>query len=164
MNKSIVLSLLKTLYCLTGTVILLTGLTGCASSGSGSFSCPAPNTGMCSPVHSVDKMVSSGQIGQDNNVNTSNNTQSVAASQSAGAFDNFSTPYPASIITAGAPLRIQEQIMAVWITPYQDKQGNYHDASTLYTVIEKGQWAAHPVTETSNPDDIISEEESDHGS
>ncbi|NNM59377.1 MAG: type IV conjugative transfer system lipoprotein TraV [Legionellales bacterium] len=116
--------------------------TGCASTGSSNFSCPAPNTGMCKPIHDVDKMVSDGQLGQDG---TSTGKNGIKANQTAGAFDNFSTPYPASIITPGAPLRIQEQIMAVWVAPYQDKQGNYHDPSTLYSVIEPGRWVADPV-------------------
>ncbi|MFN7097384.1 MAG: type IV conjugative transfer system lipoprotein TraV, partial [Gammaproteobacteria bacterium] len=116
-------------------------LTGCASTGSSNFSCPSPNTGMCKPIHDVDKMVSQGQIGQDNSVISAN---AVSASQTAGAFNNFSTPYPSSVITPGAPLRVQEQVMAVWIAPYQDKQDNYHEPSTLYTVILPGQWAANP--------------------
>lgn len=126
-----------------GLVIVISVLfTGCASTGSGNFSCPAASTGMCKPIHDVDKMVSDGQLGQSGGAAGSG---SVSANQAAGAFDNFSTPYPASIITAGAPLRIQEQVMAVWVAPYQDKQGNYHDPSTLYTVIEPGHWVANPV-------------------
>lgn len=139
-------TLIKTSLFLSLTI----ALAGCASTGSSNFSCPAPNTGMCKPIHEVDKMVSNGELGQDNPSSTNANTMS--AQQTAGAFDNFSTPYPASIITPGAPLRIQEQVMALWVAPYQDKQGNYHDPSTLYTVIEPGRWAANPVTAVSGDD------------
>lgn len=106
-------------------------LTGCASAGSSTFTCPSPSTGMCSSVGTVDTMVKTGQL----NNNQSNNTVSAsnsASNTSTGDFGHFSTPFPDSVITPGAPLRIQEQVMPVWFAPYQDKQGNYHDAATMY--------------------------------
>lgn len=130
-------------------VSLVMLLVGCASAGSSTFSCPSPSTGMCSSVGTVDTMVKTGQL-------NNGTSQSDAATQTAsantgsgasGSFGNFSTPFPDSVITPGAPLRIQEQIMPVWIAPYQDKEGNYHDAATLYTIVHPGTWAGNPVPE-----------------
>ncbi len=39
------------------------------------------------------------------------------------------------------PLRIGEQVVKIWIAPYQDVQGNYHNESEIYTVVNKNQWA-----------------------
>ena len=39
------------------------------------------------------------------------------------------------------PLRVGEQVMKIWIAPYQDIQGNYHNESEIYTVVNKNQWA-----------------------
>lgn len=127
-------------------------LGGCASAGSSHFSCPNPQTGMCKPIHDVDKMVSQGQIGSTS-VTTVANTSAATNTGASGTFGNFSTPYPAALVTPGVPLRLQEQVMAVWLAPYQDKQGNYHEPSTLYTVIKPGQWAASPVTAVDGDDD-----------
>ena len=126
-----------------GLVLLLTG---CASAGSSTFTCLSPSTGMCSSVGTVDGMVKTGQL-NNNQGNNGASASSSAGATATGDFGNFSTPFPDSVITPGAPLRIQEQVMPVWFAPYQDKQGNYHDAATLYTIVHPGTWAGNPVPE-----------------
>ncbi len=32
--------------------------------------------------------------------------------------------------------------MRLWIAPYQDKQGNYFSANTVYHVIQPGHWSS----------------------
>jgi type IV conjugative transfer system lipoprotein TraV len=91
-------------------------------------------------------MVKTGQL-SNNQSNSTPGTSSPANSTATGDFGNFSTPFPDSVITPGAPLRIQEQVMPVWFAPYQDKQGNYHDAATMYTIVHPGTWAGSPVPE-----------------
>lgn len=136
-------------------VSLVMALVGCASAGSSTFSCPSPSTGMCSSVGTVDTMVKTGQLNNTSN-QSSANTQSASVNtgnDATGSFGNFSTPFPDSVITPGAPLRIQEQIMPIWIAPYQDKEGNYHDAATLYTIVHPGTWAGNPVPEVADVGD-----------
>jgi len=111
---------------------------------------------MCSSVGAVDGMVKTGQLTNSSN-KSSASTQAAGTntgSGAAGSFGNFSTPFPDSVIAPGAPLRIQEQIMPIWLAPYQDKEGNYHDATTVYTIVHPGIWAGNPVPEVddgSNP-------------
>lgn len=147
MHKTSRLTSTMGLRLLSASLVLL--LVGCASAGSSTFSCPSPSTGMCSSVGTVDTMVKTGQL---NNTSSQSGASTQTASASAngdatGSFGNFSTPFPDSVITPGEPLRIQEQVMPVWIAPYQDKEGNYHDAATLYTIVHPGTWAGNPVPE-----------------
>lgn len=120
------------------TAMLFAILTGCASTGSGSFSCPSPSAGQCKPIDEVDAMVSHGDIGHGTIAGSPRLT-------TAGNYGNFSTPYPAAVITPNAPLRLQEQVMAVWIAPFQDNDGNYHEPSTIYAVVTDGAWTGNPV-------------------
>ena len=127
------------------TVMLMMGLfvglslTGCASTTDSSFSCPSPSSGMCSSVTTVDKMVTSGQI----NTNQSQNLSSNGGSDN-NPWANFSTPYPVTVQDNSA-LRTQDKVMAVWIAPYEDETGNYHDGSNVFAVIEQGHWKTKPV-------------------
>lgn len=132
MNRIVIFSALFVL----GTTLL----SGCVNTNS-EFSCPAPKTGMCQSVRSVDNMVDSGQIHAD----TSRTTQRVSISTNTSiTWDNFSTPYAATI-HPGQPLRQQEIVMAVWMSPYEDSKGYYHDESTVYAVMIPSQWSTQPV-------------------
>ena len=37
--------------------------------------------------------------------------------------------------------RTPEQVMRLWIAPYQDSQGNYFSSTRVYHVIQPGQWS-----------------------
>ena len=121
------------------------GLTGCASNTVKDFSCPAPNTAMCKPVHDVDKMVDAGDVGDTMVAQDHQTTPSkVGQATSADIWGNFSTPY-ASTIQPGQPLRLRDTVMAVWIAPYEDSASLYHDASTVYAVMVPSRWSTKPV-------------------
>lgn len=120
-------------------------LSGCANTSS-EFSCPAPKTGMCQSVRNVDNMVDSGQI----RANTSSNIQQGGATTNTRiTWGNFSTPYAATL-HPGQPLRQQEIVMAVWMSPYEDSKGYYHDESTVYAVMIPSQWSTQPVKAVEN--------------
>ncbi|MCK9172177.1 MAG: type IV conjugative transfer system lipoprotein TraV [Desulfuromonas thiophila] len=38
------------------------------------------------------------------------------------------------------PIRTPEQVMEIWVAPWEDNQGSLHMASTIYTEIEKRRW------------------------
>ena len=44
----------------------------------------------------------------------------------------------------GQPVRYQDSIQKVWIFPYEDSAGNYHESSIVYTVIDSAHWVGHP--------------------
>ena len=38
-----------------------------------------------------------------------------------------------------------EKITPVWIAPYEDSVGNYHEINTIHTVTQPGYWVNHPI-------------------
>lgn len=47
----------------------------------------------------------------------------------------------------GQPVRQGDHIQQVMIFPYQDSEGNYHEASIIYTILKSAHWIDHPVIE-----------------
>lgn len=43
-------------------------------------------------------------------------------------------------IKPGDPLRSTEKVMRFWIAPWEDADGDYHDQSYVYLVLEHGRW------------------------
>ena len=61
-----------------------------------------------------------------------------------GSYGNFSTPYPITT-KSGEPIRTQEHVIGIWLAPFEDKMHNYHQATTIYTVIKPSGWIGEPV-------------------
>gem|GEM_PF-998803 len=47
----------------------------------------------------------------------------------------------------GEPLRYGETVQRVWVAPFEDKQGNYHQESEIFTVTNPGSWIGAPLKE-----------------
>ena len=45
--------------------------------------------------------------------------------------------------------RAREQPLRVWIAPYQDRDGNFHESSVVHTVVTPGYWQIQPNTTAS---------------
>jgi conjugal transfer pilus assembly protein TraV len=37
-------------------------------------------------------------------------------------------------------LALEQQVVAVWLAPYQDGEGNYHDSTKIYTTVAPNRW------------------------
>ena len=111
-------------------------VTGC-SSMNGSFDCPNKAGVNCKSLDQVNDMVDSGQVhGQSNEAAF---TGSAATSNEFGA-------YPASeIYHPGAPLRYGETVQRIWVAPFEDTDGNYHQDSLMYAIVKKGHWIGAPL-------------------
>jgi len=44
------------------------------------------------------------------------------------------------------PIRSNEKIQQIWIGPYEDTNGNYHEAAYVYAVVKKGRWIGNPIS------------------
>lgn len=55
--------------------------------------------------------------------------------------------YTNTVPDLGQPVRQGDHIQQVTIFPYQDTDGNYHEASIIYTILKSAHWIDHPVTE-----------------
>lgn len=44
------------------------------------------------------------------------------------------------VIRPGDPLRSGERVLRVWMAPWVDKDGDYHDQAYIYLVLDHGHW------------------------
>lgn len=108
-------------------------LSGCAGMN-GQFDCNASSGGRCAPMSQINKMADYGMFRE-------------AAPHKVTSFTgtkNQSYGYPINTF-AGAPIRNSENVQQIWIGPYEDASGNYHEPSYVYAVIKKGSWIGEPV-------------------
>ncbi len=103
-------------------------LTGCGAMNS-KFDCPNKPGVTCRSLDQVNDMVDKGIIGRE--VNTKIRAQVFAPTY-------FSNKNP--LISPSNSLRSGEQVMRIWVAPYQDTNNNYHNESTLYTIVHKNSW------------------------
>lgn len=103
-------------------------LAGCSSMNS-KFDCPNKPGVTCKSIDQVNAMVDRGMIGGE---------------QSIAKIKNEKPPYlaqkEANLSGRFNKLRVGEQVVRVWVAPYQDSNNNYHNESTLYTVVRKNNW------------------------
>lgn len=96
-------------------------LTGCTKLNE-DFDCPAPNGGSCKRMDEVYDMV--------------NGKGKLAVTPSRNALVIDARP--------GQPVRYGEGVMSLWIAPYEDTDGNYHQANRIYSVVKEGRWMHQP--------------------
>jgi len=51
---------------------------------------------------------------------------------------------------AGSPIRSHEKVQQIWLGPYEDEDGNFHEPSYVYTVVKKGIWFGEPAEAIQN--------------
>jgi conjugal transfer pilus assembly protein TraV len=114
-------------------ILLITFLSGCAHLNS-EFDCPMKPGISCESLDKVNARIDRGEIGNDESCS------------------NISIS-PPSYLTASNiknsrhPLRFSETVMRVWVAPFEDTSGNYHQESEIFTVVKPGAWIGYPVKE-----------------
>lgn len=113
----------------------IVALAGCASTLSGlggtdKYACKAPDGVLCTSVagvyaNSVQNNLPSQRIEKPPAATT---TQSTAPARA---------PMPA---VEGTALRSTPRILRVWVAPWEDSDGDLHDQSFLYVVVDAGRW------------------------
>jgi conjugal transfer pilus assembly protein TraV len=126
-------SLSSRLGSLLGSLSVCLGLCGCSTT-SETFDCPAGKGVGCKSISAVNKMVDQGMLGDG-----------IQEAQPVSLPPTF-TNAP-KLLNAQMPLsddffvqRVQEEHLRVWIAPYQDAQGNFHEGSIVHTVLTPGSW------------------------
>ena len=108
-------------------------LTGCTSSTKSNFGCDAIANTSCIGMQQVNAIADNGGYGGSSiNTNINNLTSK----------GKLST---ANLI--GQPIRYGEEVSKVWISPYQDSEGDFHDSSNVYIVTKPGHWVNYPLKE-----------------
>lgn len=113
-------------------LILMIGLYGCASMNS-SFDCPMKPGVRCESLDQVNAQVSRGEIGHGDLKMTS-----ITAQPNKQFFSSQQQSF------LGEPLRYGETVQRIWIAPYEDTSGNYHQESEVYTIAKSGHWIGNP--------------------
>jgi conjugal transfer pilus assembly protein TraV len=113
-------------------VCLSLGLVGCTTSHE-VFDCPAGKGMGCRSISQVNRMVNQGEIAQD----PEPERVSPSVSLSSADADRLST----SLMGEGRVVkRVSEEHLRVWIAPFVDERGDFHEASRIHTVLRPGHW------------------------
>lgn len=115
---------------------LAIGLSGCTTMNS-SFDCPNKAGVRCKSLDQINAMVDSGQIREHETMSEVD----VMSVTNESEFQVFS--FKASLISS--PTRYPETVQRIWIAPYEDTEGNYHQDSFMYSVMKGGHWKGNPV-------------------
>lgn len=134
------------------TVTLLVGATatllgGCASTmsglgGEGGYACKAPVGSQCTSVSGVYANSIHGQPPASALPKPAKESTSTAA---AATVASASTAAPG----LGAPpsaLRSQPRVLRLWIAPWEDADGDLHEASVVHVLVDTGRWLIERVT------------------
>lgn len=116
-------------------------LTACSTS-SEVFDCEAGKGIGCKSISHVNRMVNKGQLGYDPELDGVNNiTAPVLASSTSPGGDELGQIVLSDNTTVN---RVSEQHLRVWMAPFQDEQGNLHEATVVHTVLKPGYWQLTP--------------------
>ena len=110
------------------------------------FDCNANSGGRCAPMHHINRMASYGTFNESQPFpSNTNELVYIQSKQNQNKQDTGkSKKFEQELI------RSNETIQQIWIGPYEDTNGNYHEGSNVYTVVKKGRWIGNPVSAISD--------------
>ena len=128
--------------------ILSIMLSGCMGIGS-SFDCNMDSGGRCAPMYQINRMASRGSFSSSETATDKPyeiNKSMFALKKGSSAKQNILGETPSSSNSLRSNplrsnlLRSNEKTQQIWIGPYEDANGNYHEGSNIYTVVKKSEW------------------------
>lgn len=112
----------------------LFSLVGCSPMNS-SFDCPNKAGVSCRSLDQINKMIDDGQIRGGKSV------VAVTSNKRSADFDCYVNDHQGGAhCISNQPLRHGETVQRIWIAPYEDTEGNYHQDHEMYTIIRKSHW------------------------
>ncbi|WP_341509593.1 type IV conjugative transfer system lipoprotein TraV (plasmid) [Photobacterium damselae subsp. damselae] len=124
-------------------VMAVSLLSGCSAGMDTEFSCQrVDGIDGCASLTDINTLVNQGQFVTDNQGNVINRPSEATTTGTKKPVEAFSAPITAvnPPPMAGRPSRGLEDVRQITVFPYIDEQGNYHDTSVMYTVIQSTQW------------------------
>lgn len=116
---------------------LIAFLSGCAGMNS-SFDCPMKPGVRCESLDQVSHAVDRGEIGDE--ANGTFHTALIRTNEMSFIGNQNSTK-----LLKGEPLRYGESVQRIWVAPFEDTSGNYHQESEVYTITQGGHWIVNPI-------------------
>jgi len=126
---------MKRLMIMTWILMEFGGLTACSTMNS-DFDCPNKAGVNCKSLDQINHMVDSGQI------RGRMQTRCVLGCSNNAEFETFSAM---TSFQSGQPIRYGEAVQRIWIAPFEDTEGNYHQDSMMYAVMKSGHWIGQPI-------------------
>ena len=140
-------------------VILFTvvGLLSACTSLNSNFDCPNKAGVNCKSLDEINAMVDSGVIQgrvphpcpginpvvyDVPNHGRGYKSNCASISTEVSVFESFSSVIPPKF---AEPFRTAENIQRIWIAPYEDTEGNYHQDNLVYTVTEGSHWVSEVI-------------------
>jgi conjugal transfer pilus assembly protein TraV len=136
----------------------LLGLSGCASTLSGTggaehYACKAPTGSQCTSVSGVYANAGRGAapVATAKSAPPASSTSPAppASSTSPASPVPSAAPGPTvlpSATAAAAPaLRTAPRVLRMWVAPWEDSDGDLHDASTVHLLVDPGRWLVERV-------------------
>ena len=141
------------------TVALLVGATatllgGCASTmsglgGEGSYACKAPVGSQCTSVSGVYANSIHGQPPASALPKPADPPAKTPASAPPIASGASPTATAQAVDKSPASLRSQPRVLRLWIAPWEDADGDLHEASVVHVLVDTGRWLIERVVPTS---------------
>ena len=119
-------------------MFLLSLLAGCETMNS-SYDCPLSISASCMALHDMDSAVSQGLYPKENNQGVADDSNS----------DSVYIQSSNNLSKGSYPKRTQDMVAKIWLAPYEDSRGDYHEQSNVYTVVKNSTWANTPIKPTS---------------
>jgi conjugal transfer pilus assembly protein TraV len=119
------------------------GMTGCTTMNS-SFDCPNKAGVNCKSLDQINGMVDTGEIHGRTRGSVFDAAKGEKSEKSADRAEFQSFPMSAAFMP-GQPIRYGETVQRIWIAPYEDTEGNYHQDSLMYSIMKGGHWIGRPV-------------------
>ena len=118
-------------------------LAGCASSlsglsGSSQFTCPAPDGVSCSSLSTIYAKAVTNDLPMLRNGDNGDGGEKSEVADKKGA--NYHEDIIGRAPESGSPIRTQPKVLRVWLAPWEDTDGDLHDQSYIYVVIDPGRW------------------------
>lgn len=125
-------------------------LCGCSTT-SETFDCPTGKGVGCKSISQVNSMVDRGVLEGDAEKGKPSIllpfSPPLMATDPSGAGRGKASGDKSLSHPAGNPLsddlsvhRIQEELLRVWVSPYQDAHGNLHEGSLIHIILKPGYW------------------------
>lgn len=107
-------------------------LSGCASSlsgvgGEGHYACRAPEGAQCTSVSGVY-------------ANSAHRVPQRSAAAETPRLLTLEKPATEPEADAGARLRSNPRLLRIWIAPWEDSDGDLHEAETVHMLVDPGHW------------------------
>ena len=112
-------------------VVVLQGLSGC-SKMSGTFDCPYGKGVGCRSITEVNQMVNDGKLSGLDSVESTQHKATVA--------HKCDKQQEIALVDKTKVHRMKEEHLKVWVAPFEDEQGNFHEDSVIHTVLKPGSW------------------------